>query len=135
MKIIPPRHVCNLPSSAAKLVRHCSRKCSSDIDPTHRGHDRSPTRSTGCLQQGSHGNCCSMHTSTQPKDPGYTQMVKMSSFTLNGNGHDLKRFLEEVGTNAKEARFWLRHFQKAAEPCHPFAIIQLEPDILQDPAL
>lgn len=46
---------------------------------------------------------------------------------------DLKRFLEEVGTDPKEARFWLRQFQhRAYDPEHPFAVLQIESSTSQN---
>ncbi|XP_028393228.1 N-acetylglutamate synthase, mitochondrial-like [Dendronephthya gigantea] len=44
---------------------------------------------------------------------------------------DLRRFLEEVGSDPKEARFWLRQFQyQANDPKHPFAVLQAGSSIL-----
>ncbi|XP_038048735.1 N-acetylglutamate synthase, mitochondrial-like [Patiria miniata] len=52
----------------------------------------------------------------------------------NGGGsRDLKRFLEEVGTNPKEARYWLKQFQLVggSTPSRPFAVVQVDQEIFQ----
>lgn len=38
----------------------------------------------------------------------------------------------QVGTDPKEARYWLRQFQRSSEPCHPFAVIYVDEDLLED---
>ncbi|CAH1790083.1 unnamed protein product [Owenia fusiformis] len=50
-----------------------------------------------------------------------------------GFGQDLKRFLMEVGTDPKEARYWLKHFQRATDPFKPFAVIQVSQDVFKNP--
>lgn len=46
---------------------------------------------------------------------------------------DVKRFLEEVGSDPKEARFWLRQFQQQAnDPERPFAVLQAGSSILNN---
>ncbi|XP_022102615.1 N-acetylglutamate synthase, mitochondrial-like isoform X2 [Acanthaster planci] len=50
-----------------------------------------------------------------------------------GRNRDLKRFLEEVGTNPKEARYWLKQFQlvSGSSPSRPFAVVQVDQEIFQ----
>ncbi|XP_046351786.1 N-acetylglutamate synthase, mitochondrial-like isoform X1 [Haliotis rufescens] len=47
------------------------------------------------------------------------------------NMPDLKRFLSEVGTDPREARYWLKQFT-TSEPKKPFAIVQVDPEIFMD---
>ncbi len=58
--------------------------------------------------------------------------------TISYPGHgsrnrDLKRFLEEVGTNPKEARYWLKQFQliSGSLQTKPFAVVQVDQEIFQ----
>lgn len=46
---------------------------------------------------------------------------------------DLRRFLEEIGTDPKEARYWLRQFQNhESAPDQPFAVVQVDSEIMED---
>ncbi|XP_072181173.1 N-acetylglutamate synthase, mitochondrial-like [Diadema setosum] len=48
--------------------------------------------------------------------------------------HDLRRFLEEVGTDPKEARYWLKQFQRlGGSHSKPFAVVQVHQEIFQKP--
>ncbi|XP_046562538.1 N-acetylglutamate synthase, mitochondrial-like [Haliotis rubra] len=47
------------------------------------------------------------------------------------NMPDLKSFLSEVGTDPREARYWLKQFT-TSEPKKPFAVVQVDPEIFQD---
>lgn len=50
--------------------------------------------------------------------------------------HDLRRFLEEVGTDPKEARYWLKQFQRlGGSHSKPFAVVQVHQEIFQKPDL
>ncbi|XP_033629478.1 N-acetylglutamate synthase, mitochondrial-like [Asterias rubens] len=60
----------------------------------------------------------------------------LGSNSYPGNGsrnRDLKRFLEEVGTNQKEARYWLKQFQliSGSLQTNPFAVVQVDQEIFQ----
>lgn len=51
----------------------------------------------------------------------------------SGKQQDLKRFLEEIGSDPKEARYWLRQFQQhESAPDQPFAVVQVDSRILED---
>lgn len=39
---------------------------------------------------------------------------------------DLRMFLKEIGTDPKEARFWMKQFTAAVDPLKPFAIVQID---------
>jgi hypothetical protein len=58
---------------------------------------------------------------------------RLNSFTLNsGNpSHDLKRFLDIVGSEPKEARYWFKYFQKMTNSNPLFAVIQIEEDLIR----
>lgn len=45
---------------------------------------------------------------------------------------DLHMFLQEVGTDPKEARFWLKHFQSSVDPQRPFAVVQVQQEVIHD---
>lgn len=45
---------------------------------------------------------------------------------------DLHMFLQEVGTDPKEARFWLKHFQSAVDPQRPFAVVQVAQEVIHN---
>ncbi|XP_033096679.1 N-acetylglutamate synthase, mitochondrial-like [Anneissia japonica] len=50
--------------------------------------------------------------------------------------HDLRRFLEEIGTDPKEARYWLKQFQNIEQmPSKIFAVVQVHQDIFQQPKM
>ncbi|KAK3747307.1 hypothetical protein QZH41_016940, partial [Actinostola sp. cb2023] len=54
-------------------------------------------------------------------------------FLTNQVSRDLKRFLEEVGTDPKEARFWLRHFQELEMKTEePFAVVEIDSTVFSD---
>jgi len=55
-----------------------------------------------------------------------------SSTSQNMNGNtDLYTFLHEIGTSPKEARYWLREFQRnTKELVRPFAVVQVEREVL-----
>ena len=79
-----------------------------------------------CSEAGSH-----KHTTLPTTTPIYKS--KLNSFTLNsGNpSHDLKRFLDIVGTEPKEARYWFKYFQKMSNSNPLFAVIQIEEDLVR----
>ncbi|XP_078621850.1 N-acetylglutamate synthase, mitochondrial-like isoform X2 [Branchiostoma floridae x Branchiostoma japonicum] len=54
---------------------------------------------------------------------------------MNGAAHDLKRFLEEVGTDPKEARYWLKQFQRSTDADHPFAVVQVDQEVFTKPEM
>ncbi|XP_013412506.1 N-acetylglutamate synthase, mitochondrial [Lingula anatina] len=54
---------------------------------------------------------------------------------MNRAPQDLKRFLEKVGTDAKQARYWLKEFQRQSDPHSPFAVIQIEESIFSESEL
>jgi len=41
----------------------------------------------------------------------------------------------QVGTEAKEARYWLKQFQQGSQPYSPFAIVQIERDVFENPEM
>ena len=41
----------------------------------------------------------------------------------------------QVGTEAKEARYWLKQFQQGSQPYSPFAIVQVERDVFDNPEM
>lgn len=52
----------------------------------------------------------------------------------NGSSWGLQRFLEEVGTDGREARFWLKVFQhRDANPEQPFAVLQVSSSVFKRP--
>ncbi|KAK2170629.1 hypothetical protein NP493_1140g00048 [Ridgeia piscesae] len=64
-----------------------------------------------------------------------TPAASITHSSRSTNGQDLKRFLEEVGTEAKEARYWLKQFQQGSQPYSPFAIVQIERDVFENPEM
>ncbi|KXJ09716.1 N-acetylglutamate synthase, mitochondrial [Exaiptasia diaphana] len=66
------------------------------------------------------------------------QTIKLFSHSRNSlfrnqASRDLKRFLEEVGTDPKEARYWLRHFQELEMKTEkPFAVVQIDSSVFND---
>ncbi|CAD5120902.1 DgyrCDS9455 [Dimorphilus gyrociliatus] len=44
----------------------------------------------------------------------------------NQQRDDLRMFLKEIGTDPKEARFWMKQFTAAVDPFKPFAIVQID---------
>ncbi|KAI0228499.1 N-acetylglutamate synthase, mitochondrial [Lamellibrachia satsuma] len=64
-----------------------------------------------------------------------TPSASITHTSRSTNGQDLKRFLEEVGTEAKEARYWLKQFQQGSQPYSPFAIVQVESDVFENPEM
>lgn len=60
--------------------------------------------------------------------------TRWNSHFLPGLNHDLRRFLEEVGTDPKEARYWLKQFQRLSSiPSKPFAVVLVDQKIFQKP--
>ncbi|XP_065052468.1 N-acetylglutamate synthase, mitochondrial-like [Rhopilema esculentum] len=58
----------------------------------------------------------------------------VSSWNGNGLSWDVQRFLEEVGTDGREARYWLKVFQhRDANPEQPFAVFQVSSSIFKRP--
>lgn len=54
-------------------------------------------------------------------------------YTSSQQQLDLRRFLEEIGSDPKEARYWLRQFQNhESAPDKPFAVVQVDSQILND---
>lgn len=54
-------------------------------------------------------------------------------FSDSSKQQDLRRFLEEIGTDPREARYWLRQFQQhESTPDQPFAVVQVDSLILND---
>eukprot|EP00112_Aurelia_sp_Birch-Aquarium-sp1_P011770 Seg2476.3 transcript_id=Seg2476.3/GoldUCD/mRNA.D3Y31 product="N-acetylglutamate synthase mitochondrial" protein_id=Seg2476.3/GoldUCD/D3Y31 len=52
----------------------------------------------------------------------------------NGSSWDVQHFLEEIGTNSKEARYWLKIFQhRDANPEQPFAVLQVCNSVFKRP--
>lgn len=64
--------------------------------------------------------------------PSHKQLFHSSS----QQHQDLRRFLEEIGTDPKEARYWLRQFQThESSPDQPFAVVQVDSEIIRDEAM
>lgn len=63
----------------------------------------------------------------------FTSSQKLALFPDSSKQQDLRRFLEEIGTDPKEARYWLRQFQQhESAPDQPFAVVQVDSAILND---
>ncbi|RUS79211.1 hypothetical protein EGW08_013040 [Elysia chlorotica] len=48
--------------------------------------------------------------------------------------NDLSRFLIEIGTDPKEARYWLKNFTLSAEPSKVFMVISVDDEVMQNQA-
>lgn len=46
---------------------------------------------------------------------------------------DLKRFLDTVGSDPKEVRYWMKQFQLVNDPYKPFAVVMVEEDVFTRP--
>ncbi|KAK6166349.1 hypothetical protein SNE40_023068 [Patella caerulea] len=62
----------------------------------------------------------------------FCDFSKRNMLTSDETSSDLKRFLNEVGTDPREARFWLKHF-RTVEQQKPFAIFQIDPELFNHP--
>ncbi|XP_071942193.1 N-acetylglutamate synthase, mitochondrial-like [Antedon mediterranea] len=61
--------------------------------------------------------------------------LSQGKYTSNVN-HDLRRFLEEIGTDPKEARYWLKQFQNIDQMrAKIFAVVHVHQDIFQQPKM
>ncbi|XP_014667707.1 PREDICTED: N-acetylglutamate synthase, mitochondrial-like [Priapulus caudatus] len=49
------------------------------------------------------------------------------------NMHDLKRFLDTVGEDPKEVRYWMKHFQCSKDPLSPFCVVMIEEEVFKRP--
>lgn len=59
---------------------------------------------------------------------------RRNSHLLPGLNQDLRRFLEQVGTDPKEARYWLKQFQRLSSiPSKPFAVVLVDQNIFHNP--
>ncbi|GFO47176.1 N-acetylglutamate synthase, mitochondrial-like [Plakobranchus ocellatus] len=58
----------------------------------------------------------------------------LASFSKRSNKNDLSRFLIEIGTDPKEARYWLKSFMSSAEPSKVFMVISVDDDVMQNQA-
>ncbi|XP_066264406.1 N-acetylglutamate synthase, mitochondrial-like isoform X2 [Branchiostoma lanceolatum] len=95
------------------------------------------------------GSCCYATSAAQPvieRSPTVVSKTSRVMATLqsaymlpmsfmNGAAHDLKRFLEEVGTDPKEARYWLKQFQRSTDADHPFAVVQVDQEVFTKPEM
>lgn len=63
----------------------------------------------------------------QMQEPGYFPASNREMTT------DLGRFLSEVGTDPKEARYWLKQFI-IGESIRPFAVVQVDPEVFCEKA-
>ncbi|XP_052830155.1 N-acetylglutamate synthase, mitochondrial [Octopus bimaculoides] len=61
------------------------------------------------------------------QEPGYYPVTNREMNT------DLRRFLSEVGTDPKEARYWLKQFV-IGESIRPFAVVQVDPEVFCEKA-
>jgi len=68
--------------------------------------------------------------------PGNLRILSSNRKLLHFSGwqqQDLRRFLEEIGTDPREARYWLRQFQNhESSPEQPFAVVQVDSEIMED---
>ncbi|XP_015772142.1 PREDICTED: N-acetylglutamate synthase, mitochondrial-like [Acropora digitifera] len=68
--------------------------------------------------------------------PGNLRILSSNRKLLHCSGwqqQDLRRFLEEIGTDPREARYWLRQFQNhESSPEQPFAVVQVDSEIMED---
>lgn len=68
--------------------------------------------------------------------PGNLRILSSNRKLLHCSGwqqQDLRRFLEEIGTDPREARYWLRQFQNhESSPEQPFAVVQVDSEIMDD---
>ncbi|XP_072031284.1 N-acetylglutamate synthase, mitochondrial-like [Amphiura filiformis] len=66
----------------------------------------------------------------------FLQMKGNGSASQGFINQDLRRFLEEVGTDPKEARYWLKQFQRlGSAPSNTFAVVQVHQEIFRQPQL
>ncbi|EDO33374.1 predicted protein [Nematostella vectensis] len=62
-----------------------------------------------------------------------TSTARVQTSDKSQKNQDLKRFLEEVGTDPKEARYWLRQFQtRESYPEQPFAVVEISPNVFME---
>ncbi|XP_070569848.1 N-acetylglutamate synthase, mitochondrial-like [Ptychodera flava] len=54
---------------------------------------------------------------------------------MSRTAQDLKRFLEEFGTDPREARYWLKNFRRNTEHWKPFAVVQIDQEVFQKPEM
>ncbi|XP_077997626.1 N-acetylglutamate synthase, mitochondrial-like [Glandiceps talaboti] len=65
--------------------------------------------------------------------PNITHQPPQHSMTRTAQ--DLKRFLEEFGTDPREARYWLKNFVRTSENWKPFAIVQVDQEVFRHPEM
>ncbi|ESP01173.1 hypothetical protein LOTGIDRAFT_238302 [Lottia gigantea] len=119
--------------------QHYSRTCISIITESN-GPSRYHQR-TGTFCSTQHGASRSIHIggNLDPvPTPVITSWKSFSSFSeksflmTDETVSDLRRFLNEVGTDPKEARFWLKHFATVEEQ-QAFAVFQIDPELFCHP--
>ncbi|CAL1534517.1 unnamed protein product [Lymnaea stagnalis] len=59
----------------------------------------------------------------------------MSSVRQFDRTTDLSRFLIEIGTDPKEARYWLKNFKSSVESSEVFMVVCVENDVMENQAL
>ncbi|XP_006823230.2 N-acetylglutamate synthase, mitochondrial-like [Saccoglossus kowalevskii] len=65
----------------------------------------------------------------------HPQQQFSSVYAMSRTAQDLKRFLEEFGTDPREARYWLKNFQRNTDPWKPFAVVQVDQEVFKKPEL
>eukprot|EP00794_Sanderia_malayensis_P017633 gene17633-19387_t len=76
----------------------------------------------------------SLRSKTKFTDRGLHLGAISPSYGNNGLSRDVQRFLEEIGTDGKEARFWLKVFRhKDAYPGQAFAVLQVCSSVFKRP--
>ncbi|KAK3803136.1 hypothetical protein RRG08_060108 [Elysia crispata] len=73
------------------------------------------------LERCQHEKCQSFHVSS---------LQNFSRRSVDKN--DLSRFLIEIGTDPKEARYWLKNFMSSAEPSKVFMVISVDDEVMQN---
>uniref|UniRef100_A0A0B6ZA04 N-acetyltransferase domain-containing protein n=1 Tax=Arion vulgaris TaxID=1028688 RepID=A0A0B6ZA04_9EUPU len=73
-----------------------------------------------------------IHTTAAPHL--YNNTHQTSPNRLFDGNSDLHRFLIEVGTDPKEARYWLKNFMSSAESSEVFMVVSLNNDVMESHA-
>ncbi|XP_076439463.1 N-acetylglutamate synthase, mitochondrial-like isoform X2 [Babylonia areolata] len=88
---------------------------------------------------------CGKQRCPELKFPGFQSVISLPVSQFHGKCStsgcknnkdsvpDLQRFLSEIGTDPKEARFWLRQFAHVSWK-RPFAVVEIDPEVFDDPS-